>query len=446
MSSNNIAIKVENISKCYRIGLKENMHDSIGGAVLDFMKSPLKNYREYRSLYKFDNIDPNSDSDSSTNSSDIIWALRDVSFEVKEGEVVGFIGKNGAGKSTLLKILSKVTSPTSGRAEIRGRVSSLLEVGTGFHPELTGRENIYLNGTVLGMKKKEIDRKFDEIVAFSEVEKFLDTPVKRYSSGMRVRLAFSVAAHLDPEILVIDEVLAVGDLAFQKKCLGKMENMSKGGRTVLFVSHNMGIISELCNRCILLSNGEIIGMGEAKDTISKYISNNSISAGYIELRKWSVDRSVDGPMRILYLSTRDHNGQIQSQFVYGQPITFNIGVCGQSGATCIVRVGIRDSAGYRILHFSNTDDSFELSLPSSESEIHMCLPENVLNDGTYNVTVWLGDGFNLLHDVVRKCLSFTVESAAQGHVKSQSPVRLPARWKTQAIQKVEPNQSQHIRV
>jgi ABC-type polysaccharide/polyol phosphate transport system ATPase subunit len=198
------------------------------------------------------------------------WALKDVSFEVKRGEVVGIIGRNGAGKSTLLKILSRITEPTEGRVEIRGRVSSLLEVGTGFHPELTGRENIYLNGAILGMTRAEIRRKFDEIVAFAEVEKFLDTPVKRYSSGMYVRLAFAVAAHLEPEILIVDEVLAVGDAEFQKKCLGKMGEVAGGGRTVLFVSHNMGAVQALCHRAVLLANGKLLHDGDATSVVDSY--------------------------------------------------------------------------------------------------------------------------------------------------------------------------------
>ena len=239
-----IAIKVENLSKRYRIGLKEETKDTFVGAMGSILKSPLSNLKRLKKLTQFSN--DNQDHD------DIIWALKDVSFEVKRGEVIGIIGANGAGKSTLLKILAQITHPTSGRVELNGRVASLLEVGTGFHPELTGRENIYLNGTILGMTKKEIDRKLDEIIDFSGVEKFIDTPVKRYSSGMRVRLAFSVAAHLDPEILLIDEVLAVGDAEFQKKCLGKMDEVARGGRTVLFVSHNMGAIGQLCNKSILI--------------------------------------------------------------------------------------------------------------------------------------------------------------------------------------------------
>lgn len=200
------------------------------------------------------------------------WALRDVSFDIQQGDRVGIIGRNGAGKSTLLKILSRITEPTSGRVSIKGRVASLLEVGTGFHPELTGRENIYLNGAILGMSKAEIKSKFDEIVAFAEVEKFLDTPVKRYSSGMYVRLAFAVAAHLEPEILIVDEVLAVGDAQFQKKCLGKMEEVGKEGRTVVFVSHNMGTINTLCNKCILLKEGRIMGYDATSIIVSQYFS------------------------------------------------------------------------------------------------------------------------------------------------------------------------------
>ncbi len=205
------------------------------------------------------------------------WALKDVSFEIKHGDVVGIVGRNGAGKSTLLKLLSRITEPTTGRIRLRGRVASLLEVGTGFHPELTGRENIFLNGAILGMSKAEITRKFDEIVAFAEVERFLDTPVKRYSSGMYVRLAFAVAAHLEPEILIVDEVLAVGDASFQKKCLGKMQDVSKGGRTVLFVSHNMGAVTTLCRTGIWMQQGRLIKSGPARQIVDEYLTTNASS-------------------------------------------------------------------------------------------------------------------------------------------------------------------------
>jgi lipopolysaccharide transport system ATP-binding protein len=283
MNSKDVVIKIQKINKVYRIGLQEDVHDNIVSAVIDFVKNPIKNYRRYRSLYNF--ADLKSDDDSP----DIIWALKDVSFEIARGEVLGIIGRNGAGKSTLLKILSRITDPTSGRAEINGKVSSLLEVGTGFHPELTGRENVYLNGTILGMSKKEVDQKFDEIVEFSGIEKFIDTPIKRYSSGMKVRLAFSVAAHLQPEILIIDEVLAVGDAEFQKKCLNKMEEVGEEGRTVLFVSHNMHAISRLCHRTILLEEGRILRDGNSTEVISQYLTSD---LGTQAAREWSDRKSA----------------------------------------------------------------------------------------------------------------------------------------------------------
>src|SRR6266498_5813306 len=262
----NIAIRVENLSKIYKIGASRNRHDTLRDHIMHGVTSLFSRNGHPSAI----SARPSTDRGQSSNS-DYIWALQDVSFEVKHGEVIGFIGRNGAGKSTLLKILSRITEPTTGRAEIFGRVGSLLEVGTGFHGELSGRENIYLNGAILGMKKWEIDRKFDEIVAFSEVEKFIDTPVKRYSSGMYVRLAFGVAAHLEPEILIVDEVLAVGDAEFQKKALGKMQEVSQGqGRTVLFVSHNMTAIKKICKMGVLLRNGEIIFSGTSNETIKFY--------------------------------------------------------------------------------------------------------------------------------------------------------------------------------
>lgn len=255
-------INAEKLAKRYRIGLKEEMNDTMVGAIGHFLRSPLERFRSLKKLSTF--------TDDSHEPEDIIWALKDVSFEIRRGEVVGFIGSNGAGKSTLLKILAGITEPTDGRAIIKGRIASLLEVGTGFHPELTGRENVYLNGTILGMKKTEIDQMFDQIVDFAEVEKFIETPVKRYSSGMRVRLAFAVAAHLQPEILLVDEVLAVGDSAFQKKCLGKMGNIAKGGRTVLFVSHKMDSIRKLCKDVYWLDGGRLKESGPVDEVVNKY--------------------------------------------------------------------------------------------------------------------------------------------------------------------------------
>jgi len=246
----NTIIRVKNVSKKYRITHQQLHYFALRDVLTRCLKKPFEFFK------KKDFNDSMED----------FWALKNVSFDVKEGEVVGIIGRNGSGKTTLLKMLSRITYPTEGEICLRGRVGSLLEVGTGFHAELTGRENIYLNGSIVGMKKREIDRKFDEIVEFSGVEKFLDTPVKRFSSGMYVRLAFSVAAHLEPEILLVDEVLAVGDVQFQKKCLGKMKDVSKSGRTVLFVSHNMAVVRKLCNRTILLDHGQKIWMGIAKQS------------------------------------------------------------------------------------------------------------------------------------------------------------------------------------
>ena len=256
------SIRVEGLSKLYRIGVREQRHDTLAASAADFVMSPLRNLRALRGLTHFGPGDEGS--------RDVVHALRDVSFEVPEGDVLGVVGPNGAGKSTLLKILAGITEPTGGRALVRGRVASLLEVGTGFHPELTGRENVYLNGTILGMRKAEIDRKYDEIVQFADVTEFMETPVKRFSSGMRVRLAFAVAAHLDPEILLIDEVLAVGDAAFQRKCLGRMSSVARDGRTVLFVSHNLAAVATLCRHSVLLDRGRIVSCGETSETLSHY--------------------------------------------------------------------------------------------------------------------------------------------------------------------------------
>ncbi len=255
-------VRVDKVSKQYRIGAREARYGTLRDSIAEAVRAPLERLRRRNGKRNYETI----------------WALKDVSFEVAPGEVIGVIGRNGAGKSTLLKVLSRITEPTTGRAELYGRVASLLEVGTGFHPELTGRENIYLNGAILGMRKAEINSKFDEIVAFAELEKFLDTPVKRYSSGMYMRLAFAVASHLEPEILVVDEVLAVGDAQFQKKCLGKMGDVARKGRTVLFVSHNMTAVQNLCQRAVWLKEGEIVEDGSAGRVVASYLKANSVPA------------------------------------------------------------------------------------------------------------------------------------------------------------------------
>ncbi|MFO7661423.1 MAG: ABC transporter ATP-binding protein [Chloroflexota bacterium] len=285
-----VAIIVENLGKQYHIGLQEKKQDTLMQTALAWIASPVNNLRRLRRLSEVDDED----------SEDVIWALRDVSFTINQGEVVGIIGRNGAGKSTLLKILSRITPPTTGKVILNGRVSSLLEVGTGFHPELTGRENVYLNGTILGMTRSEVARKFDEIVAFAEVEKFIDTPIKRYSSGMRVRLAFAVSAYLESEILLVDEVLAVGDAAFQEKCLSVMDSVAKVGRTVFLVSHNMQVIQRLCSRVLLFEGGRLNAEGSPSSTVNRYLNEsllestrNSIQLGY-ELRINELDVYQNG--------------------------------------------------------------------------------------------------------------------------------------------------------
>jgi lipopolysaccharide transport system ATP-binding protein len=288
-----IAIRAEHLGKLYRIGPRER-YRTLRETLTDAMYAPL---RRIRSAFQ------------PLNGDDTIWALKDVSFEIKRGEVVGVIGRNGAGKSTLLKILSRITEPTEGVAEIDGRVASLLEVGTGFHPELTGRENIYLNGAILGMKRVELDRKFDEIVAFAEVEKFIDTPVKHYSSGMHVRLAFAVAAHLEPEILLVDEVLAVGDATFQKKCLNKMQDVGRQGRTVLFISHNMPAITRLCPRTILLDEGRVVSDGPSHQVVSVYLQS---SVGTRAAREWPDQSKAPGNsiVQLRAVRVRTEDGRI----------------------------------------------------------------------------------------------------------------------------------------
>jgi lipopolysaccharide transport system ATP-binding protein len=327
---NDIAIKVEGLSKAYRIGLKEQRHETLFGAAAAFLKAPLSNFRDLRKLSRFEGDDEE----------DKVWALRDISFEVKQGEAVGIIGRNGAGKSTLLKILALITEPTTGRATVYGRIGSLLEVGTGFHPDLTGRENIYLNGTILGMRKREIDVKFDEIVDFSGVEKFIDTPVKRYSSGMRVRLAFSVAAHLEPEILIVDEVLAVGDAEFQKKCLGKMSEVAKAGRTVLFVSHNMEAVDRLTSRCVSLRGGRLNLDGKTFEVVADYLRNGDRSVQDLaEFRVSSVPKTV----RIAETWTETLEGEKIATFRQGEPIRIVLRVESADPLNCDFGIVIENS-------------------------------------------------------------------------------------------------------
>jgi len=290
------AIRVENLCKRYRIGQRQR-YKTLRDALFGVMCAPFRGLRAC--------LSGEWASARSQESNNVIWALKDVSFDVKRGEVVGIIGRNGAGKSTLLKILSRITKPTKGFAEIHGRVGSLLEVGTGFHPELTGRENIYLNGAILGIKRQDIGRKFDEIIAFAEVERFIDTPIKHYSSGMYMRLAFAVAAHLEPEILLVDEVLAVGDVAFQKKCMGKMGDVAKEGRTVLLISHNMAAVEHLCQRGVVLHQGQIQYIGNKAEAIAHYLKSLGGNARSLMDRK---DRIGSGAVRVVSIDIKDVYG------------------------------------------------------------------------------------------------------------------------------------------
>ena len=344
------------------------------------------------------------------NGAETIWALKDVSFEVNEGDVLGIIGRNGAGKSTLLKILSSITEPTEGEVRLRGRVGSLLEVGTGFHPELTGRENIFLNGAILGMRKNEIQMKFDEIVAFAEIDKFLDTPVKRYSSGMYVRLAFAVAAHLEPEIMVVDEVLAVGDAQFQKKCLGKMEDVSKKeGRTVLFVSHNMATISSLCNTALLLDQGRLIASGKTSDIVLAYYSQGIASPASFDYSS-SGKLTGDDHASLLAGSIVDRHDKPSSEIDIREPIRIimKYKIMGPGKNNYIPNFHIFSSDGTYV--FISSPQASNTSEPGIY-EAECIIPENFLNEGTYFVGLALTSlesGVNV-HFYERSSLSFNVK-------------------------------------
>jgi lipopolysaccharide transport system ATP-binding protein len=422
-------ITAEGLGKYYRIGVKEQMSENLAGAAIDFVKSPLRNFRKYRSLYRFDDLQAGRES------ADIFWALRDVSFEVKEGEVLGIIGRNGAGKSTLLKILSRITDPSTGQAQIRGRVSSLLEVGTGFHPELSGRENVYLNAAILGMKKREIDRKFDEIVDFSGVEKFIDTPVKRYSSGMKVRLAFSVAAHLDPEVLVIDEVLAVGDAAFQSKCLGKMNTMAGGGRTVLFVSHNMAAMANLCTRAILLQHGRVTREGSTEAVIGDYLSGlRALTATDLAQRS---DRRGTGGVRIEQIELLDGGGRQVECAVTGQDLTVRFHyqvLMGEVLRNCRISLAIfKDERPYLNLS-TELVDARPLELTGS-GHIDFTVDQLPLSEGQYSITCF-AEAAQVIQDWVHHAaLLPVVDGDFYGTGRNYPPgwkgetVLIPFRWR-----------------
>lgn len=384
-------ISVKDLGKKYRIGKAEKRADTVLSAILNGIKQPIENLKQIRSLSKLE-----------YDEASIIWALKNISFEVRQGEVLGVIGRNGAGKSTLLKILSRITEPSEGEVVIHGRVASLLEVGTGFHPELTGRENIYMNGTILGMRRREIDQKLDEIIDFSGVEKYMDTPVKFYSSGMRVRLGFSVAAHLEPEILIIDEVLAVGDVEFQKKCIGKMENVAKyQGRTVLFVSHNMHAVNELCSRTILISEGRIAYQGSTEEAVNYYIRGHQEKSN-----SWlGKDQNVSRPAK---------DFKSVYCFVEGQQPDLTLKVFFEvshnaSEHDCFVAFDIINSRGEPIMQALPTLNHFVCRENGSLYECSIFLTGLV--PGTYYLTCWMGKHNSMTDSFVEQAVSFTINSS-----------------------------------
>lgn len=427
-------IKVENLSKSYTI---RHQNGERYTALRDVVSNSVKGIS--KRLMGRNSATYNLQSATSEE----FWALNDVSFEVKQGERVGIIGRNGAGKSTLLKILSRITEPTSGRIRIKGRVASLLEVGTGFHPELTGRENIYLNGAILGMYREEIRRKFDEIVAFAEVEKFLDTPVKRYSSGMYVRLAFAVAAHLEPEILLIDEVLAVGDVNFQKKCLGKINDVAKEGRTVLFVSHNMAAIANLCPRSILLDSGKL-----ALDAISGEVTEAYLELGSTEggKRIWTDLNTAPGNEKLRLRSvciicedkiTPDveinKEIKIQIEFLNYKPDVYRS-----------VSIHLLDKMGVEVLASANMhsanlerDEWFDKPLPVGLYQTVCVLPANFLNEGRYSLNVLLFTGVTNVEIFMRDVVSFIVHDTGEMRQEYMGAwpgvVRPKLLWQTQLL-------------
>ncbi len=416
----NAVIRADGVGKRYQLGRREvgyrTLRETLAGAAL-------RPARKLRSLAR---------GAPWRRQRETMWALKDICLEVPRGEVLGIIGRNGAGKTTLLKILSRITEPTTGRVELRGRVGSLLEVGTGFHPELTGRENIYLNGAILGMKRAEIEDKFDDIVAFAEIERFLDTPVKRYSSGMYVRLAFSVAAHLEPEILLVDEVLAVGDTRFQSKCLGKMGEIADDGRTVLFVSHNLGAITSLCSRAVLLDHGRITADGPSNQVAARYLSVGADASPVIDADAVD-DRRGPGPCRIQRLTIGGAEGGPRIDFAMGESmkVVWDL-VSDQPVAGLVLAAVIQSTTGVPVHHIVSVDAGFELEEWAGSTSVSMVVEALALYPGEYVLSFWVGDGHGNDSDFWIGCSRIRVAQGSlitrDGLSWAQAMCFTPARW------------------
>lgn len=419
-------IKVENLGKQYRLGEQVGSYETFRDALVGAMRAPFGRRRN------------NGRAEGRT-----FWALRDVNFQMLPGEVLGIVGRNGAGKSTLLKILSRITEPTSGRVELFGRIASLLEVGTGFHAELSGRENIFLNGAILGMRKTEIEHKFDEIVAFAEIERFIDMPVKRYSSGMYVRLAFAVAAHLEPEILVIDEVLAVGDAAFQKKCLGKISSVAKQGRTVLFVSHNMVAVKAMCSRAILLHQGRLVDDGPPARVVNNYLGAGRISRAET---LWLDPLQAPGSSTFCLRGVRLRNaaGEVTSDLSSQESFTIEVDYRNLSpGSSLGATVLLFNSDGVHVFSsLSNREPKWHgKGFPAGVFRSTCCVPGNLLPDGRFDVSVLVwGNNYSISHreDCV---VEFEVHQAAETRNDYfgnwAGVVRPLLEWKTEHLEEVE---------
>jgi len=420
-------VSVQNISKQYRIGTRRAPYATLKESLAGALRSPLKRM-----------LGRNGDS-----SDERIWALKDISFEVMPGEVVGIIGHNGAGKSTLLKILSRITEPTSGRISLYGRIASLLEVGTGFHPELTGRENIYLNGAILGMQRSEIQRKFDEIVAFSEIERFLDTPVKHYSSGMYTRLAFAVAAHLEPEILIVDEVLAVGDASFQRKCLDKMQDVGQHGRAVIFVSHNMPAVTRLCPRAILLDRGCVLRDGLSHEVVSRYLTSG---LGTSAAREWDDPGESPGNhiVRLYAVRVRAQDGQVSDVIDIRRPvgIEMEFGVL-EGGHILVPNYHFLNEEGVYVF-VASEQEWLRKPRPAGRYVSTAWIPGNLLTEGTLIVGAAISTlDPAVVHFFERDAVAFQVVDSldgdsARGDYGGPIPgvVRPVLRWTSQAIPSV----------